>query len=69
MGCRSCQRLESTQKMIGTKPCDVGKTNQRVFVLRLAIGNAATTEDDVRVAWEVLRREAARLGAGAPAGV
>jgi aromatic-L-amino-acid/L-tryptophan decarboxylase len=29
------------------------------FVLRLAIGNARTTEDDVRVAWEVLRREAA----------
>jgi aromatic-L-amino-acid/L-tryptophan decarboxylase len=38
-------------------------------VLRLAIGNAATTEDDVRVAWDVLRREAARLGAGASAGV
>ena len=38
-------------------------------VLRLAIGNAATTEDDVRLAWEVLQREAARLGAGAPAGV
>ena len=30
------------------------------FVLRLAIGNARTTEDDVRLAWEVLRREAAR---------
>jgi aromatic-L-amino-acid/L-tryptophan decarboxylase len=30
------------------------------FVLRLAIGNARTTEDDVRVAWDVLRREAAR---------
>jgi aromatic-L-amino-acid decarboxylase len=29
------------------------------FVLRLAIGNARTTEDDVRVAWDVLRREAA----------
>jgi aromatic-L-amino-acid decarboxylase len=28
------------------------------YVLRLAIGNARTTEDDVRVAWEVLRREA-----------
>ena len=28
------------------------------FVLRLAIGNARTTEDDVRLAWEVLRREA-----------
>jgi aromatic-L-amino-acid decarboxylase len=28
------------------------------FVLRLAIGNARTTEDDVRHAWEVLRREA-----------
>ena len=28
------------------------------FVLRLAVGNARTTEDDVRHAWEVLRREA-----------
>ena len=28
------------------------------FVLRLAIGNARTAEDDVRVAWDVLRREA-----------
>lgn len=27
-------------------------------VLRLAVGNARTTEDDVRLAWEVLRREA-----------
>ena len=27
------------------------------FVLRLAIGNARTTEDDVRLAWDVLRRE------------
>jgi aromatic-L-amino-acid/L-tryptophan decarboxylase len=26
------------------------------FVLRLAVGNARTTEDDVRLAWEVLRR-------------
>jgi len=26
------------------------------FVLRLAVGNARTTEDDVRVAWEVLQR-------------
>ena len=29
------------------------------FVLRLAIGNERTTEDDVRLAWDVLRREAA----------
>ena len=29
------------------------------FVLRLAIGNARTTEEDVRHAWDVLRREAA----------
>jgi aromatic-L-amino-acid decarboxylase len=29
------------------------------FVLRLAIGNARTTEADVRLAWDVLRREAA----------
>jgi len=26
------------------------------YVLRLAIGNARTTEDDVRLAWDVLRR-------------
>ncbi len=32
------------------------------FVLRLAIGNARTTEDDVRLAWEILRREAAGVG-------
>lgn len=30
------------------------------YVLRLAIGNARTTEDDVRRAWEVLRSAAAR---------
>ena len=29
------------------------------FVLRLAIGNARTTEADVALAWDVLRREAA----------
>jgi len=31
------------------------------YVLRLAIGQMSTTEDDVRRAWEVLVREAARL--------
>ncbi len=31
------------------------------FVLRLAIGNARTTEADVRFAWDVLRREASAL--------
>jgi aromatic-L-amino-acid decarboxylase len=31
------------------------------YVLRLAIGQLATSQDDVRRAWEVLRREAARL--------
>ena len=31
------------------------------FVLRLAVGNFRTTEDDVRLAWDVLRREAASL--------
>ena len=31
------------------------------FVLRLAIGNFRTTEDDVRNAWDVLRREARAL--------
>jgi aromatic-L-amino-acid/L-tryptophan decarboxylase len=30
------------------------------YVLRLAIGNARTTEDDVRRAWDVLRRSAER---------
>jgi aromatic-L-amino-acid decarboxylase len=31
------------------------------LVLRLAIGNARTTEADVRFAWDVLRREASAL--------
>lgn len=31
------------------------------FVLRLAVGNFRTTEDDVRLAWDVLRREARTL--------
>jgi aromatic-L-amino-acid decarboxylase len=31
------------------------------YVLRLAVGNARTTEDDVRLAWDVLRREAGQL--------
>ena len=30
------------------------------YVLRMAIGSFRTTEDDVRFAWEVLRREATR---------
>ena len=29
------------------------------YVLRLAVGNERTTEADVRLAWDVLRREAA----------
>ena len=33
------------------------------FVLRLAIGSFRTTEDDVRLAWDVLRREAGALTA------
>ncbi len=36
------------------------KLNGR-YTLRLAIGNARTTEDDVRLAWDVIRREAARV--------
>jgi hypothetical protein len=32
------------------------------IVLRLAIGNARTTEADVRHAWDVLQREAAQAG-------
>jgi len=31
------------------------------YSLRLAIGNFRTTEDDVRLAWEVLKRDASRL--------
>ena len=31
------------------------------YVLRLAVGSARTSEDDVRLAWRVLRREAASL--------
>ena len=31
------------------------------YVLRLAIGQERTSEDDVRLAWDVLRREAAAL--------
>ena len=31
------------------------------YMLRLAVGNFRTTEDDVRLAWDVLRREAAEL--------
>ena len=31
------------------------------YSLRLAVGNARTTEEDVQVAWDVLRREAARV--------
>jgi aromatic-L-amino-acid/L-tryptophan decarboxylase len=31
------------------------------YVLRLAIGSARTTEEDVRLAWDVLRREAGAL--------
>jgi aromatic-L-amino-acid decarboxylase len=30
------------------------------YVLRLAVGNARTAEEDVRLAWDVLRREAGR---------
>ena len=30
------------------------------FVLRLAVGNAGTREEDIRLAWDVLRREARR---------
>jgi aromatic-L-amino-acid decarboxylase len=31
------------------------------FVLRLAVGQMSTTEEDIRIAWEILRREAASL--------
>jgi len=32
------------------------------YTLRLAVGQMNTTEDDIRIAWDALRREAARLG-------
>jgi aromatic-L-amino-acid decarboxylase len=38
------------------------------YVLRLAVGNLRTTEDDVRRCWELLRRLAAEAAAGAPGG-
>jgi len=31
------------------------------YILRFAVGNLRTTEDDVRLAWDILRREAAAL--------
>jgi hypothetical protein len=31
------------------------------YVLRLAIGQMRTSEEDVRIAWDVLRREALEL--------
>jgi aromatic-L-amino-acid decarboxylase len=31
------------------------------FVLRLAVGQMRTTEEDVRIAWDILRTEAAEL--------
>jgi aromatic-L-amino-acid/L-tryptophan decarboxylase len=36
------------------------------YVLRLAVGQAKTTEADVRRAWDVLQREAAALPVGSP---
>ena len=36
------------------------KDGAAALVLRLAIGNARTTEDDIRRAWDVLNREAER---------
>jgi hypothetical protein len=31
------------------------------YVLRLAAGQMRTTQEDIRLAWEILRREAAGL--------
>ena len=39
------------------------------YVLRLAVGNARTTEEDVRLAWDVLRREAVSSPAGRAAAI
>jgi len=44
--------------------CEVFLSHTRFagrYQLRLAVGNFRTTEEDVRVAWDVLRREAATL--------
>ncbi len=37
----------------------VGELPVLAHVLRLAVGQMSTTEDDLRRAWEVLRRQAA----------
>ena len=39
----------------------IARATRRRYSLRLAIGNFRTTEDDVRLAWEVLKRDASRL--------
>jgi aromatic-L-amino-acid/L-tryptophan decarboxylase len=53
------ERLESRVNASGEIFITHTKLDGR-YVLRLAIGNARTTEDDVRRAWEVLNREAKR---------
>ncbi|MFN8222785.1 MAG: aminotransferase class V-fold PLP-dependent enzyme [Gaiellales bacterium] len=53
---RLLQRVNASGEIF----CSHTKLDGRL-VLRLAIGNARTTEADVRLAWEVLRREAAAL--------
>jgi aromatic-L-amino-acid decarboxylase len=52
------ERLLSTVNATGEIFISHTKLDGR-YVLRLAIGNAGTTEDDVTRAWDVLRREAA----------
>jgi aromatic-L-amino-acid decarboxylase len=52
---RLLERVNATGEMFITHTKLDGR-----YVLRLAIGNARTTEDDVRRAWEVLNREAER---------
>jgi aromatic-L-amino-acid decarboxylase len=54
---------ELVERVNRTGEIFIGPTKLRGrTVLRLAVGNARTTEADVRRAWDVLRREAASMG-------
>ena len=55
---RRTRRCSSVSTRRGEMFISHTKLNGR-YVLRLAVGSARTTEDDVRLAWDVLRREAA----------
>ena len=63
-GARARTRTTSGSSSASTAPArrfSRTRSSASRFVLRLAVGNFRTTEDDVRIAWDVLRREAAAL--------